>query len=282
MSSGLESFESSYRQFNGVVEDPFADCRFLHLSIATRHGASGMTSLELFDSNSPADQHGAEATLLEKLLGRKIHKVDGVPFLYSTNGVTDQFVARVASQMHALPAAIKNILAAEDGKVVLTTDLGQMFPWRRFLTPDGYSKGSTIKDVPGGYHHFAERVLLAEDNLHSDFGLAVVLRHEIGHFINRSLGGAFSFFSDGFSDSESFRRAYNDDVAQLNRSTEILPPVVEYYLRKSEGAKETFAQIFAELTLPPEHKEELLSLRKYFPRTFGIVENRVKPLIEPS
>jgi hypothetical protein len=101
--------------------------------------------------------------------------------------------------------------------------------------------------LSGGFQGSANRIVLAETYEDYETGLSVVctdlagvLRHEVGHALDRALGGT--------SASHDFRAAYL--IGRLRVEEWNLRDQLEYFLNETvdAGAEETFAELVAIVT----------------------------------
>lgn len=154
--------------------------------------------------------------------------------------ISDEFRTQCEAVLNAIPARIKDKIAASEYDVVLCDRIVTYRPDLADAQPRGWPKGKTWKNVDGLCNSksaaVAETVLLNDKWVKSQRASSV-LAHEFGHAYDRA-------GTDGrLSGSEDFRTAYHADASGI-ASTDRRH--IEYFLQAGDaGPQEAFAEMFA-------------------------------------
>ena len=196
-----------------------------------------------------------------------------------------EMVQRANAAFRALAPAVRETLlkgGIEVRTVDKIPDASRVF-WRPWLTqsihphPRGYPDGATWENNSG--YQDSDKIYMAEHyrglsdgKIYKDDRIEATLRHESGHRLDNLLGGSYG----NYSDSQEFKAAYQQDIAKVPAEDR---RVLDYYLQKSGGRSETFAEQFAILNgggaCTPQ--AEFL-LAKYFGNTAALIQKKLDKL----
>ncbi|MDX2105581.1 MAG: hypothetical protein SFY67_04180 [Candidatus Melainabacteria bacterium] len=145
----------------------------------------------------------------------------------------------VKAALSEYPVSVLNLLYSNGCKILITPTYIDRDPQAANTRPEGFEYGSTWKDCPGRFD--GRNVIVCEYTIGNGIDLEKasdpigILRHEIGHAIDRFLGN--------LSDKTEFKTAYQQD---LHRLDEFVMPRLRYYIQtEGNGPAETFAELAA-------------------------------------
>lgn len=137
------------------------------------------------------------------------------------------------------PTSVLNLLYGKGCKILVSPTYIDRDPQSANSRPQGFEYGSTWKDCPGRFD--GRNVIVCEYTIGNGVDLEKasdpigILRHEIGHAIDKFLGD--------LSEKSEFKSAYQQD---LHRLDEFVKPRLRYYIQtEGNGPAETFAELAA-------------------------------------
>lgn len=207
------------------------------------------------------------------------------------------FRAKVRKAYNGFPPEIRQLLDDQGVRVVAARKLSDAFPELQNVRPRGWTEGSTWDNADGVFNNKDRAAVVAKKFRAFDISpegqvasssfkasdrVEGVLRHEVGHAVDDSLGR--------YSMTPEFRQAYAKDIANLPETVTIngqqleTKKLFQYFLQPETpgaGESEAFAEIFAaknggggsaHLTLDAFHQA--------FPETTKAIESRLDSLRE--
>jgi len=153
--------------------------------------------------------------------------------------VSSLLVMDIKAALNEYPASVLNLLYAKGCKILVTPTYIDRDPQSANSRPQGFEYGSTWKDCPGRFD--GRNVIVCEYTIGNGVDLEKasdpigILRHEIGHAIDRFLGD--------ISNKPDFKSAYDQDLHKLD---DFVKPRLRYYIQtEGNGPAETFAELAA-------------------------------------
>lgn len=153
--------------------------------------------------------------------------------------VSSLLVMDIKAALGEYPVSVLNLLYSKGCKILVTPTYIDRDPQSANTKPEGFEYGSTWKDCPGRFD--GRNVIVCEYTIGNGVDLEKasdpigILRHEIGHAIDRFLGN--------LSDKSEFKIAYQQD---LHRLDDFVRPRLRYYIQtEGNGPAETFAELAA-------------------------------------
>ena len=188
--------------------------------------------------------------------------------------VSRNFVKSVADNVGSLPEPVINLLKNNKVTIALVDRLTQSFPELKTQQPTGWNQAS-FENCSNLYADELKLIATAEHyRNHYANGKLVksvmeggLQRHEVGHAVEAALGFA--------AKEPPFQTAYTLDVARMSPETRAR---LDYYIQQDEpwqGARETWADLFADLHGGPSFPGLSGDLQKNFPLSRNAVSNSV-------
>lgn len=171
-------------------------------------------------------------------------KIKTLPNVEISPKLFDQFLKEIDHALSAVPAWVLTTMEQHGDSLRFSPQLKELLPQLSGKPMVGDLSGRTFDQSPGLYDRREKSILIFEYmvDTHPPFRVIKnnrapgVLRHEMGHALDRALGG--------WSDQVAFRLAYDHDIAEIN--DEALIDEHAYYLTR-KGRSELFAELFAVL-----------------------------------
>ncbi len=152
--------------------------------------------------------------------------------------VTSLLVMDIKAALSEYPLSILNLLYSKGCRILISPTYIDRDPQSANSRPQGFEYGSTWKDCPGrfdGRDIVVCEYTIGNDVLEKASDPIGILRHEMGHAIDRFLGE--------ISNTTDFKQAYSQDIHGLD---EFVKPRLRYYIQtEGNGPAETFAELAA-------------------------------------
>jgi hypothetical protein len=174
------------------------------------------------------------------------------PISAATGGpVSAEFASSVRGVYGELPDAVRGTLINNGHSIMMGDRLSSIDPRLKGVTPRGWSKGMTWDNAQGLHSPTTNQSFIAEFRINPwssevektpRIRMEAVLRHEVGHGYDQSLG--LERFKDGWgaSNQKEFTTAYNADVRGIPTDQR---DRFSYFLQTGKaGKEETFAEVF--------------------------------------
>jgi HPt (histidine-containing phosphotransfer) domain-containing protein len=197
--------------------------------------------------------------------------------------VSARFFDFVAKAVDKLPPSVRQLLEDKGAKIVLDHKLTDYDPSLSGVRPRGWKSG-TFENCEGvfvGRTLGPDEAVVAEYRVSQATGKEVrttreqeVVRHEVGHAVDKALGLPWR----PFSQSPEFQTAYQSDLAQIPSS---LKSRLDYYVQPSNpegGASEAFAQLFAALHGGAGDASKTQMILQHFGRTAEVIKRAMAKL----
>jgi tetratricopeptide (TPR) repeat protein len=152
--------------------------------------------------------------------------------------ISESFVSEAKQALTEYPTPLLHLLAKKGIHIKLTPTMIDNDPSLAYQQPRGYEDGKTFKNCPGLFDGYdivvCEYEFIGDSNdVRKCQGPMGTLRHELGHAVDRCLGGV--------SRKEEFRHLYLLDIGTIDDEVK---NKIGYYLQKDKaGPAETFAEI---------------------------------------
>lgn len=159
--------------------------------------------------------------------------------------ISDEFRATLEQALAQLPTSLLQKISDSGYRLRFGAVLLELRPDLKGKTPRGWPPGSTFEQVDGLHDPDQQQICIFEyfkpdltaTRYVKNVRASGVFRHEIGHLLDRLLGG--------LSDQNWFRIAYEYDLNQLLTQDSLFEEC-DYYVQDGVGGrKETFAELFA-------------------------------------
>ena len=159
--------------------------------------------------------------------------------------ISDEFRATLEQTLAQLPTSLMQTISDSGYQLRFGATLLELRPDLKGKTPRGWPPGSTFEQVDGLHDPDEQQICVFEyfkpdltaTRYMKNTRAAGVFRHEIGHLLDRLLGG--------LSDQQRFRAAYERDLNQLLTQDSLFEEC-DYYVQDGvAGRKEAFAELFA-------------------------------------
>ncbi len=159
--------------------------------------------------------------------------------------ISDEFRATLEQTLAQLPTSLLQKISDSGYRLRFGATLLALRPDLKGKTPRGWPLGSTFEQVDGLHDPDQQQICVFEyfkpdltaTRYVKNIRASGVFRHEIGHLLDRLLGG--------LSDQHSFRIAYENDLNQLFTQDSLFEECDYYVQNGVVGRKETFAELFA-------------------------------------
>ncbi len=190
-------------------------------------------------------------------------KITTLPNVEISPKLSDPFLQEIDQALSVIPAWVLTTVEQHGDSLKLSPQLKELLPELSGKPIPGDPSGRIFDQLPGLYHRENKIIAIFESVTDEDFPFrsiknnraSGVLRHEMGHALDRALGGG--------SDQPAFRRAYDQDIAEIN--DEALIDNYAYYLTR-KGRSELFAELFAVLQ-GGGADEKTRNIKQVFPAT---------------
>jgi hypothetical protein len=187
--------------------------------------------------------------------------------------VQDKFLAKVKTCLGGIPPKVVAFLASQGCKVYVTPNMIDKEPELLNTRPRGYEDGRTYKNVPALFD--GRDVVICNYTLGDDESWTPredpsgSVRHEIGHAIDRYLGGV--------TRDDAFKLMYYKDCGKIE------PEVKErlaYYVQKAQGGpSECFAECVATIFGGGDRGEQhYADIRAAFPTVIAYIQNLISQM----
>lgn len=191
--------------------------------------------------------------------------------------VSSLLVMDIKSALKDYPLSVLNLLYSKGCKILVTPTYIDRDPASANSRPQGFEYGSTWKDCPGRFD--GRNVIVCEYTIGNGVDLEKaadpigILRHEIGHALDKFLGD--------LSSKPDFKLAYDQDLHKLD---EFVKPRLQYYIQtEGNGPAETFAELAAAKyggrTMSPGRKNRSVSIANLvfdnFPSANKVLESKL-------
>lgn len=191
--------------------------------------------------------------------------------------VSGLLVMDIKSALKEYPLSVLNLLYSKGCKILVTPTYIDRDPASAGSRPQGFEYGSTWKDCPGRFD--GRNVIVCEYTIGNGVDLEKaadpigILRHEIGHALDKFLGD--------LSSKPDFKLAYDQDLHKLD---EFVKPRLQYYIQtEGNGPAETFAELAAAKyggrTMSPGRKNRSVSIANLvfdnFPSANKVLESKL-------
>jgi hypothetical protein len=156
------------------------------------------------------------------------------------------FLTQIRESLNTVPDELKQIVARSGWHIEAVRLVVTGAPELRGQYPSGWPTGSAWENADAVHLPDQKRILVATHRFNTRGELvpthrvAEVVRHELGHAIDRALGDGES----GFSDEAKFQRDHREDCLVMKNSSR---KAMSYYARRQSRAsrQEAFAELFA-------------------------------------
>jgi hypothetical protein len=160
--------------------------------------------------------------------------------------ISDHFIAEIETALQHIPASLVDRVVADGHTLSFVETVLEARPDLRGNTPVGMPPGTTFENLRGFFDGETKTLYVPEyyrARLQPTQGLvkntmsAAVMRHELGHALDRALGMA--------SATLEFQRAYETDLAELQN--EWMDDFAYFWQHDdARNRREIFAELFAE------------------------------------
>jgi hypothetical protein len=160
------------------------------------------------------------------------------------SNASPEFVKKVTGEIAKLPENVQHLLASNGTRITIANRISDLDPELANKRPPGHDEKSNWASMDGMQNSDYKRVVVAEfSSSGKSDRVEGVLRHEVGHAVDRALGRE--------SAGPEFDAAYSKDVAAMSDSTKTAN---KYKIQPDEGGKptdggkgEAFADVFGAL-----------------------------------
>jgi hypothetical protein len=195
-------------------------------------------------------------------------KITTLPNVEISPKLSDQFLQQIDRAVSIIPESVLKALEQHGDSLKLSPQLKDLLPELSGKPIPGDPSGRVFDQSPGLYYRREKSIIIFEYvmDTHPPFRVIKnnrapgILRHELGHALDRALGGR--------SDYDDFQRAYNQDVDTIDNVSMI--DEYAYYLTR-KGRSELFAELFAVLQ-GGGADERIGNIKRIFPATLKALQ----------
>jgi hypothetical protein len=187
-----------------------------------------------------------------------------------------EFLEEVSGALESLPAELREHIARNGWRIELVTMVVDAAPELRSKRPNGWSAQSVWENADAVHLPKQKRILIATHRRNQagrivrTHRVPYVVRHEIGHAVDRIYGNGGKCYSD----SSHYVASHLADCASISATAR---QALDYYARQRSRAarQESFAELFAMQYGGGTERELTDEIREQFPRCRLLVEQLV-------
>lgn len=191
---------------------------------------------------------------------------DNVGLKAEVHNASPEFQQKAWDEIRKLPEADRKLLADKGTTYAIGGKMSDIDPSLAGVQPRGWPPGKTWDDADGGFNSEKNRISVTEKtNSGPSTRTEGVVRHETGHAIDQALSQ--------FSHSETFQKAYDQDVAKLSDGEKSLKG---YLLQQNKaGQEETFAEVYGAMNGSSSNPRDTQGVLKDFPNVAEAIKKRL-------
>jgi hypothetical protein len=192
---------------------------------------------------------------------------------------SEKFISKMDRAFLNMPPEVRQLLKSKGIKMVIGDSIPAIDPTMKGQEPRGHGTGAKWDYVEGYYDPY-NKIAVTTEHYESSYSHDIVetrraegvMRHEVGHAVDDAMGR--------FSEKKEFMDVYSKDKARIDQNLSAADKKkLDYFLQAdTAGPSEAFAELFGILQGGGCNKTQEELIRRAFPETIRVIEERLAQL----